>query len=101
MTDEIKMQYMYLVEGEDSNGDPIRALVRARDTSHARKKVREDYEGTIKSLRTERITGHQWEGYLEGYGSQYGPFNPYEGRGDYASEAGRYAMMEGRPVFLR
>ena len=90
--------YMYYVEGVDSIGDPVRALVTAGDTSHARAKVKQDYQGTIKNLRIERITGHQWDEYLKGYGTKYGPVEPF--REDYSYEMNKYAIAEGRPVFL-
>ena len=98
--DEYTSLYMYLVEGVDSNGDPIRALVSARDAAHARKKVRQEYLGAIKNLRVERITGHQWDEYLRGYGTQYGSLGPMGYPEDYAPEANRYAIREGRPIFI-
>jgi len=98
MPEDIKTLYLYLAEGIDTNGDPVRALVTGRDPSHARRKVREAYQGVIRNLRLERITGNQWYDYLKGYGTKYGPIEPY--REDYAFEAADLGIGQGQPIFL-
>lgn len=90
--------YMYLVEGVDSNGDPIQALVTAGNEVGAKAKVRGEYEGRVVGLKAVRVTGQQWDDYLKGYGTQYGPIEPF--REDYSYEMNKYAIAEGRPVFL-
>ena len=101
MSDEVDLQYMYLVEGQDSLGDPVRALTRAKDSASARKKVKADFEGKLKLLGVHRITGSQWDELLKGYGTQYGELDRYAApHGDYSSEASNWALSSGRPVFL-
>ena len=92
--------YMFRVEGVDANGDPVRAVVPAVGEVSAKAKVRADYQGRVKYLKAERISGYEWDALLKGYGSQYGPFSPYDRPERFAHEVSRWGITESRPVFI-
>lgn len=102
MTDEVTNLQMYLATGFDTSGDPIKALVVAGSRGEANRKVREDFDGTVRYLKTEPITGNQWDEHLKGYGSKYGGGGPYppERTKDFPGRASRIGVAEGRPIFL-
>jgi len=97
MTDDYTSKWMFLVEGVDSSGDPVRAVVPALNHNHAKALVREEYQGTITRLRARQITGHQWDEQLAGYGHQYGEPGF---RDDFPAQASSIGIRSGRPVFL-
>lgn len=97
MPEEYTSLYMYAVEGVDSNGDPVNALVTARDPAQARAKVKAEYVGVLTRIRTRRVTGNEWEEALRSYGAQYGA--PGFGE-DSPLEVHKYAIREGKPIFL-
>jgi hypothetical protein len=91
---------MFLVEGIDGNGDPVRALVIAKDRNEAGTKVRDAYIGTLRNIWAKPISGNEWDELLSNYGINYGPFSPYENMKEFPRNVSTYAVTTGEPIFL-